>query len=146
MTRTFLDASVLIAAFRGERHLREAALNLLDDGQRLFVASVFLELEVLPKPVYFRNAEEVRFYRTYFEARVQETAQEMDAVVAIARNEAERCGLGAMDALHLAAARVQDADEFVTSEKRDKPIYRTTLVRVLYLGADLGPRRMGPRS
>lgn len=68
----------------------------------------------------------------------------MEAVIVIARNEAERCRLGAMDALHLAAARVQDADEFVTSEKQDKPIYRTTLVRVLYLGADLGLHRTPP--
>jgi predicted nucleic acid-binding protein len=141
MTRTLLDASVLIAAFRGQRRLRQAALNLLSDDQRLFVASVSLELEVLPKPAYFRNQEEVRFYRAYFEARVQESAQDLEAVTTIARTEAERCGLGAMDALHVAAARLQDADEFVTAEKPDKSIYRTTLVPILYLGADIGSNR-----
>jgi hypothetical protein len=51
VTRTFLDAGVLIAAYRGERQLRENALRLLADGDRLFVASVFLELELLPKPM-----------------------------------------------------------------------------------------------
>jgi hypothetical protein len=86
VTRTFLDAGVLIAAYRGERQLRENALRLLADGDRLFVASVFLELELLPKPVYFRNVEEVEFYRAYFEAKVQETAEDIEAVVGIARN------------------------------------------------------------
>jgi predicted nucleic acid-binding protein len=134
VTRTFLDAGVLIAAYQGERQLRENALRLLADGDRLFVASVFLELELLPKPMYFRNVEEMEFYRAYFEAKVQETAEDIEAVVGIARNEAENCGLGAMDALHIAAAHFQEVDDFVTVEKPGKPFYRTTLVRVLYLG------------
>jgi hypothetical protein len=39
-----------------------------------------------------------------------------------------------MDALHIAAAHLQEVDDFVTVEKPGKPFYRTTLVRVLYLG------------
>ena len=136
MIRTFLDASVLIAAFRGEQPLRDAALQLLENEQRLFVASPFLELEVLPKPVYFRNREEEQFYRTYFDLKVRETARDVEAVLEIARVEAERIGLAAMDALHVAAASLLDVDELLTAEKRDKPLHRTTLVRVLYLGAN----------
>jgi hypothetical protein len=38
-----------------------------------------------------------------------------------------------MDALHLAAAHLAGADEFITTERPQKPIYRSTLVRVAYL-------------
>ena len=50
-----------------------------------------------------------------------------------AHQEAVRCGLAAMDALHLAAAFLLKADEFFTTEKPVKPIYRTTLVKVRWL-------------
>jgi hypothetical protein len=38
-----------------------------------------------------------------------------------------------MDSLHIAAAYLLDADEFVTTEKPGKSIYRTSLVKVVYL-------------
>jgi hypothetical protein len=36
-----------------------------------------------------------------------------------------------MDALHIAAALAIDADEFVTTEKSTKPMYRVTEIRVV---------------
>jgi len=45
----------------------------------------------------------------------------------------EEHGLGAMDALHLAAAHAGGAEEPVTTEKRSKPIHRSSLVKVVYL-------------
>jgi predicted nucleic acid-binding protein len=50
VNRTFLDASVLIAAARGNDELGTRAMAILDDGDREFVASPFLKLEVLPQP------------------------------------------------------------------------------------------------
>lgn len=38
-----------------------------------------------------------------------------------------------MDALHLAAAHRSHADEFITTEKPNKPIHRSSLVKVVYL-------------
>jgi hypothetical protein len=38
-----------------------------------------------------------------------------------------------MDALHLAAAHVGGAAELITTEKRSKPIHRSSLVKVVYL-------------
>jgi hypothetical protein len=49
------------------------------------------------------------------------------------RHEVSPKALGAMDALHIAAAYLPSADEFITSEKPSKSIYRTSLVKVLYL-------------
>jgi predicted nucleic acid-binding protein len=54
-------------------------------------------------------------------------------IEAVAQAEATKAGLGAMDALHLAAARLSRADEFITTEKPLKAIHRSTIVRVVYL-------------
>lgn len=53
--RTFLDAGVLIAAFRSRNTVSTPALTLLDDPGRVFVTSDYVRLEVLPKPLYFRR-------------------------------------------------------------------------------------------
>ena len=37
-----------------------------------------------------------------------------------------------MDALHLAAAHLLKADEFITTERPGKSIYRSTLVEIVY--------------
>lgn len=50
-----------------------------------------------------------------------------------AGREAARSGINAMDSLHIAAAHLLDADEFITTEKPGKSIYRTSLVNVVYL-------------
>jgi hypothetical protein len=38
-----------------------------------------------------------------------------------------------MDGLHVAAAHLLRADEFVTTEKPTKSIYRSALVKIVYL-------------
>lgn len=52
-----------------------------------------------------------------------------------ASRESARSGINAMDSLHLAAAYLLRADEFITTENPRKSIYRTTLVKVVYLFA-----------
>ena len=46
---------------------------------------------------------------------------------------AAESGLAAMDSLHLAAAYLSRADEFITTERPGKPIYRSPLVKIVYL-------------
>jgi hypothetical protein len=50
--RTFVDAGVLIAAARGGNVQAARAMEILDDPEREFAASVFLQLEVLPQAVF----------------------------------------------------------------------------------------------
>ena len=38
-----------------------------------------------------------------------------------------------MDSLHVAAAHLLKADEFITTEKPKKSIYRSGLIKVVYL-------------
>ena len=127
--RTFLDTGILIAAYRGVPHLREAALSILNDKRRAFIGSPFLELEVMPKALYHRNTSEIEFYRTFF-AGIQISITDVARIVEIATEESERSGLAAMDALHIAAAYLGEAEVLLTTESPLKSIHRTSLVRV----------------
>ncbi len=53
---TFVDAGILILGARGKGEFSERALAVLSDPRRRFVASRFLQLEVLPKPSYFHRS------------------------------------------------------------------------------------------
>lgn len=130
--RTFLDAGVLIAAVRGASPDSIRALTVLADARREFVTSDFLELELLPKPVYFQRQSEAVFLRSYFAASVQRIIAD-DKLVAAALNEACVCGMAAVDALHVVAAHAAHADELITTEKATKPIYRTQQLKVTQL-------------
>jgi len=131
MLRTFLDSSALIAAFRGEAADRDLALGILEDRSRTFIASPFLYLEVIPKTVFHKRQLERAFYEKYF--RGTEWVKDVAEITVVAQREAELAGLAAMDALHLAAAYLAQAGEFITTEKPGKSIHRSTLVKVVYL-------------
>src|SRR6266496_3453429 len=103
MTQTYVDSGVLIAAARGIDSRSTAAMSVLDDPDREFAASIFVELEVLPKAIYNKRADEAEFYRTYL-ASVAYTPSDLASVVDQARAIAERYGLSALDALHVSAA------------------------------------------
>lgn len=61
MTRTFLDAGVLIAAIRGTPEIADRAMELLNDPERIFVSSDFVQLEVLRKPCTSGKRRRPRF-------------------------------------------------------------------------------------
>ena len=52
MMRTYVDANILITAFRGSDAGSDAAIQVLGDPRRLFVSSTFLRLETLRKPLF----------------------------------------------------------------------------------------------
>lgn len=128
--KTYIDAGVLIAVARGQNEVAVRAMQILDDPMREFVASPFLKLEVLPKAVYGKRQAEVEFYETFF-AAVSHWVDAASDVVEEAQRLASAYGLGAMDALHVAAAICVGADELVTTEKASKPIHRVTDVQVV---------------
>jgi predicted nucleic acid-binding protein len=128
--RTFIDSGVLIAAARGSDELAERAINVLDDPDRTFICSDFVRLEVLPKAVYHGQDAEAAFYSAFFQ-HVRRTVTASARLIAEAQVEAERHGLSAVDALHVAAARRARCDEFITSEKPTKPLFRVAGLSVL---------------
>jgi predicted nucleic acid-binding protein len=131
MIRTFFDSGVLIAFARSLDPDAERALRILGDPNRVFLTSPFVHLEMVPKAIFFRKRIERSFYDRYFTNAVW--YREVDKIEAEAQTEAAKAGLAAMDALHLAAAHLSRADEFITTEKPNKAIHRSSLVKVVYL-------------
>jgi hypothetical protein len=129
--RTFLDSGVLIAAYKGSASIEAPANNILDDPNRVFLSSPFVRHEVSPKALYNRQLDEYRFYQKYF--RRAAFCDNLKSILSYAGKESAKSGVGAMDSLHIAAAYLLDADEFITSEKPGRSIYRTSLVKVIYL-------------
>src|SRR5438128_8027740 len=128
MIGTYIDAGVLITAARGVAPNAIKAIEVLDDPNREFVSSIFLKLEILPKAVYYKNEVEAEFYDAFFNI-VARWADSLDAIAQEAFKEACLSGLAAMDALHIASAVSVGAEELVTTERVEKPIHRTTLIR-----------------
>ncbi len=129
--RTFLDSGVLIAAFKGAPQLRELALQILEDPDRVFVTSPFVRLEVLPKAIFNKQVNERRFYEQFFARAV--CVSDLNAVFDLGEKEAAKSGVGSMDSLHLAAAHLLSVDEFLTTEGLRKSIHRSSLVKVVCL-------------
>ena len=130
-TRTFLDSGVLIAAFRGQPLIGEPAAKVLEDSNRFLLSSPFVHLELCPKALFNRRQEEHAFYQRYFERA--EMARNLKAILTLAATEASHSGVSPMDSLHIAAAYLLRADEFITTEKPKKSIHRSSLIKVAYL-------------
>lgn len=129
--RIGIDANLLIAAWSGRHPWCARAVDLLADDARELIVSDLLWLEVLPKALYHQRLEEAAFYRGVF-ARAERRSVG-PAVTDQARQLAERHGLAAMDALHLAVALQADAQAFVSGERPDKPMFRVTELPVISL-------------
>ena len=129
--RTFLDTGVLLSAWKRET-LSAAALTVMAADHREFYSSQMVRLELLPKPRFEKRSDEVRFYENFFSGT---TASEPLSVGL--GNEAEalaaRYGLSAADALQVAAAIRMGVEEFYTSEKPGKPMFRVKELKVISL-------------
>ncbi len=126
--KTFVDAGVLIAAFRGGAGAGSLALDILDDPVRRFVTSDFVRLEVLPKAIFYKRKEEVAFYEAFFAAAT--CVRTSEGLFLQAFDEAKESGLSAVDALHVAAAKAEGCDDFQTSEEEGKPLFRVKGIAV----------------
>ena len=128
---TYLDSGVLLAAWRSAE-LRATALRILEDPHRQFVTSQLTKLELLPKTVFEKRSVERAFYQAHFDEAV--ATQSLDEQLANeAHALAERYGLSAVDALHVAAACRSGAEEFYTSERPGKPMFRVKELKVISL-------------
>lgn len=136
--RTFVDASLLIAAARGKEPTAGRAFQILDDPRRVFVSSEFVRLEVLPKPTYERRQDEVEFHEAFFDS-VAKWARVGEDLAEAAYTRACEAGLSAVDAFHVAAAESLNAEELVTGERPTKPLFRTQAVEVVSIHSPAEP-------
>lgn len=132
MTKTYIDANTLIVAFRGDHPASDAALGLLGEPERIFVSSAYVRLETLRKPLFYRREDEIAFMESYFSV-VSLWVPTGDELVERALRLAAQLDLGAMDALHAAAALEAGADLFVTMERPTKPLFRVPGLNALSL-------------
>jgi predicted nucleic acid-binding protein len=124
---TFVDSGLLLAVAQGEDDVYEEALAVLDDPEREFVSSVYVRLEVLPMAHRFKRGDELDIYEAFFGdvSRWVPSSPELSnraLVLGCAY------GLGAVDALHVAAAEAEGA-EVVTSESPTKPMFLVTSIK-----------------
>jgi hypothetical protein len=117
---TFLDSNVLIAAATGRGKHAPQAYSILNDPAREFASSPFVRLEIVPKAVFHKQSREAAFYEAFF-LSVKEWIDDCDVVVADAEKVGSQFGLNMGDALHIAAALMAKADEFVTAERPTSP-------------------------
>lgn len=121
-TRTYVDANLLIAAWHGQSEIALRALAILDDPERQLVVSDAVWLEIMPKAVYHREAQESAFYTDVF-GQAEKRPWNVD-VLYQAHELAQNFGLAAMDAIHVATAIDAGVDEFISGEKPTKPMFR----------------------
>lgn len=129
--RTYVDANLLIAAWRGKDDIAEKALGILDDPFRVLIVSEALWLEIMPKPIFQEEHQERAFYEAIF-AHAEQCPWKT-IVLKSARDIAQRYGLAAMDAIHIATAIDAKADEFLSGEKPTKPMFKIKEMKTISL-------------
>jgi predicted nucleic acid-binding protein len=130
MMRTFVDACVLIAAVQGKDSVAERAFEIIDDPNREFVVSDFLRLEVLPKPTFHRQVEQVEAYEEFFK-RAGSYIEPNRKISSDAVSLACKYDLQPVDALHISTAANSGVEEFITLEKPGKPMTRVQEIKVI---------------
>jgi hypothetical protein len=133
MLRTYLDAGVLIEAAGGKGPKAEIALTLLDDSGRVFLSCPFLDFELLPQAILNRRPRQRQWLEGYLAGT--ERTEDLHSIFRVAFQEASRSPVSGIDALHVAAAHLLKADEFITTENPGKAIYRNSLVPVIQFKA-----------
>ena len=123
MVLSFIDSGILIAAARGNSPRAQLALDILADSDRVFGSSIFIKLEVLPKSVCYKQTLESEFYEAFFQG-VTHWMSDLETLTQSAYQLACTYGLSGLDALNVAAAILLEANEFITTEKSTKPMYR----------------------
>ena len=136
MPGLFFDSGCLIDAARGFSPYSEVAVERIAKRRSVLLTSNYVWLETVPKAAYHQRQSELAFYEAFFSDSRLIWCRDFPRLHELAREQAVTCGLGAMDALHVAAAHLLGADELVTAERPAKALYRTPLVRVsdLYAG------------
>lgn len=129
-TVTYIDSGVLIFAAQGKTEAAALALPFLGDPNREYVTSDYVRLEVLPKATFHKRTAELAFYNLFF-ATTARSIPTSEALLRHALEEACKTGIQGLDAIHIACAVFGGAEEFVTSEKINRPIHRTKLVKVV---------------
>jgi len=120
-----------LSAWLGNSPRSIEAKSIVADESRDFLTSDAVKLELLPKPTFEKRRTELEYYNDHFKGIASEPLSKELGGEALTL--AKQYGLAAMDALHLASAIRQGADEFITSELPGKPMFRVKELKVISL-------------
>ena len=122
MTKAFIDSCVLILAAKAqEDDVVRRAMEELNRDDVTYLYSTLVQMEVLPSPRRNNRQDEQAFMEAYFASAEKvecgEAAQEhaLNLMFSVA-------GLLPVDAMHLSAATLGGASEFVNAEGGTKPM------------------------
>ncbi len=127
--RTFLDSNILIAAWLGREDSSSKAMSVLFDFDREIVATSLVALETVGHASYNNRTLELQFYKEFFDYVVTGTVEVDETLVADAMLISKTIDADGIDAPHLAAAVRLGAEDFITTEKRTKPMFREQWLR-----------------
>jgi hypothetical protein len=122
---------VLILAWHNDGPYAQAANGLINDRRRLHLSSPYIRLETLLQAAFHRNEKEAGFYENFF--RTTFWVDQHPQLVSRALRVGAEFGLKAMDALHIAAAFLGRAEEFITIERARAPLRRVKGIKILTL-------------
>jgi len=77
----------------------------------------------MPKPIFNKRSDEAAFYEEFFAGTVDWVRCSPD-LIDRAYDYGCQFGLSAIDALHIAAANLSHAHEFITTESSHRPLGR----------------------
>jgi predicted nucleic acid-binding protein len=132
MAITYLDANCLIAYADSEPLRRVKVASILSDLSREFMDSPFVSLETLALALHYQKPQRAYVFRRYIRF-CKHHSDNLPYILREAHRQAEKYGIVGLDACHIAAAIVGQADEFYTFEKPTKPMFRTKEIKVISL-------------
>lgn len=127
--------AVLINRTGREIPIEDSAAPIRNKQGRVLGIVLVFRFETVPKPTFFKQEPEVRFYEEFFASATTWFSFDKSNLDA-AFDEACQSGLAALDAIHVVLAAVAGCEELVTSEKPEKSIHRTHRVRVVSIDTD----------
>ncbi|RYG43026.1 hypothetical protein EON79_17790 [bacterium] len=121
---------MFIASWRGTSESRAKAEEVFFDDSRILIASSIIRLELAPHSG--NRPEEIAHFQSLFEF-IHLWVSMDDALVGRAREIRTAFDVASIDALHLAAAELAVTDQFITTERPGKPLYRVSHLGPVFL-------------
>lgn len=111
--------------YRGETETAEKFVKFLEQKNKYeFYLSDTVWIEVIPKTKYYNRKEELGYYEILFNSL--RVLPWNDKVFPMAKEIACKYGLEAMNAIHEAFAFIKNIEIFLTTEKKESPLFRVS--------------------
>ncbi|MCP9496655.1 MAG: PIN domain-containing protein [Pyrinomonadaceae bacterium MAG19_C2-C3] len=104
----------------------------ITDLQREIVVSLLLALELYPAAMEAKRSTEVAALKSFFNMAMYRVPVDDDLMENAIKEASKIYTLGALDAAHIAAAKAAGCDEFITTEKPSKPMFKVRGIKIVH--------------